>query len=171
MARRPSIPLILQRQLCLPACPVDHLKQQSAPEHLLLESGGVIYPFRGLANAEPSLSARCLPLQRPCVCSPNPLGVRSAPTLHRRPAQIGPEQLLPLKKPLLVMDLEAFNPIARLSGSLADLIPGKKSAISLRIISCLLNGASATFRNAITVAYASNTWASIGIPPAVLPKS
>jgi len=55
-----AIPLKLQRQLCLPACPVDHFKQHSAPEHLLLKSCSVIYPFGGLANAEPSLSALSL---------------------------------------------------------------------------------------------------------------
>src|SRR5258708_3928108 len=66
--------------------------------------------------------------------------------------------------------LRTFKPIARLSVGSADLMRGKWAIVFL-INSCLLRGASETLRNAIAVAQASYTCASIGIPPLVLPKS
>jgi hypothetical protein len=40
----------------LTICPVDHLEQHSAPEHLLLGVGGMLPPFRRLPDSEPGLS-------------------------------------------------------------------------------------------------------------------
>ncbi len=48
---------LLERQLRLILCPIDHLEQHAAPEHLAFEITGMLSPCRRLANAKTRLIA------------------------------------------------------------------------------------------------------------------